>query len=77
MSGHLEHPPIRPICVLAIVTVPHFLIDCPDIHQARTTNFRTLYSRNISITLKILLGACPLVGLLMNYLKEIDIYDSI
>ena len=50
MSGRLEHLPICPICNLTILTVPHFLINCPDLRQARITNFRTLYSRNISIT---------------------------
>ena len=68
-----EPPPGCPICSRAVLTVPHFLIQCFDLENARRENFENVNN----LTLKSLLGDSAPIDKLMAYLKNIGVYSEI
>ena len=68
-----EPPPGCPICSRAVRTVPHFLIQCIDLENARRENFENVNN----LTLKSLLGDSAPIDKLVAYLKIIGVYSEI
>ena len=68
-----EPPPGCPICSRAVLTVPHFLIQCIDLENARRENFENVNN----LTLKSLLGDSAPIDKLMAYMKNIGVYSEI
>ena len=62
-----------PVCSRAVLTVPHFLIQCIDLENARHENFEDVNN----LTLKSLLGDSAPIDKLMAYLKNIGVYSEI
>ena len=68
-----EQPPGCPICSRALLTVPHCLIQCIDMENARSEHFENTNN----LTLKSLLGDSALIDKLMAYLQNIGVFSEI
>ena len=57
----------------AVLTVPHFLIQCIELENSRRQNFEN----GNNLTLKSLLGDSAPIDKLVVYLKNIGVYSEI
>lgn len=71
----LPHPPICELCSDGLLTVKHVLIECRRLVQRRRVI--KLFREQRVVTLKSLLGDNVPIVELIQYLKDINLYDSV